>query len=86
VEGEHYLRFSAPDRPGVLAEITGALAAHGISIASLLQPERHASQAVPIVIVTHRATHAAVRAAVDRVQRGGTLRDSPQILRIEREF
>jgi homoserine dehydrogenase len=86
LEGEYYLRFSAPDRPGVLAEITGALGSAGISIASLLQPERHASQAVPIVIVTHRAKQAAVSRALAQIVRGGTLRQSPQLLRIEREF
>ncbi len=86
LEGEYYLRFSAPDRPGVLAEITGALAGSGISIASLLQPERHPSLDVPIVIVTHRAKQVSVNAALAQISRQGTLRAAPQLLRIEREF
>jgi homoserine dehydrogenase len=86
LEGEYYLRFSGPDQPGVLAEITGALAAEQISIASLLQPERHASQAVPIVLVTHRAKQAAVQASLERIRRSGAVGEPPQLLRIEREF
>ena len=39
VPGRFYLRFNVDDRPGVMAEITGILGRHGISIASVIQHE-----------------------------------------------
>ena len=67
----HYLRFSAQDRPGVLAAVTQLLGRHAISIASLHQ-ETGAGAAeldvvkgsVPIVIVTHVAPDGAVQSAL----------------------
>ena len=39
VPGRFYLRFNVDDRPGVMAEITGILGRHNISIASVIQHE-----------------------------------------------
>ena len=39
VPGRFYLRFNVDDRPGVMAEITGILGRHRISIASVIQHE-----------------------------------------------
>lgn len=86
LEGEYYLRFQVRDRPGVLASITGALGSRGISIASVLQPERHESEAVPVVIVTHSAKGAALREALAEIAGGGEVSVSPQVIRIEREL
>ncbi len=86
LECEYYLRFSVPDRPGVLAGITGPLAAGGISIASLLQPERHASELVPVVITTHMAKEAALRQALAEIAASREVGVQPQLIRIEREI
>ncbi len=86
IEGEYYLRFTAPDRPGVLAAITGALGEQGISIASVMQPERHELEAVPVVIVTHPAKHAALNAALQRIHQQGDVSGRTQVIRIEREL
>jgi homoserine dehydrogenase len=86
LEGEAYLRFSVMDRPGVLAHITGALGEQGISIASVLQPERHESEAVPVVIMTHTAKEAALRQALVQIAQAGEVTASPQVIRIEREL
>lgn len=59
-----YLRFTAYDRPGVLAKVAGALGAQGISIASVVQKERQSGKAVPILVLTHDCEERAVRAAV----------------------
>jgi len=50
-----YMRFSAIDRPGVLAKISGILGKHNISIASVTQKEKKNSNIVPIVMMTHEA-------------------------------
>ena len=86
IESEYYLRFTVPDRPGVLATLTGALGARAISIASLVQPERHESEAVPVVITTHVAKESALRQALAEVSASVEVRVEPQTIRIEREI
>ena len=86
LESEFYLRFSVVDRPNVLAHITGALGARGISIASVVQPERHASEAVPVVIVTHLAKESSLREALGEIDDLGDVTGPSQAIRIEREI
>jgi homoserine dehydrogenase len=50
-----YMRFSAIDKPGVLAKISGILGKYRISIASVTQKEKNNSNIVPIVMITHEA-------------------------------
>ncbi len=86
LEGEFYLRFDALDRPGVLAHLAGALGDRDIGIASLLQLEERRSEAVPVVLLTHRVKEAALRAALAEVARLGDICSTPRLLRIEREL
>ncbi len=86
LEGEYYLRFTALDRPGVLSHIAGALGEQGISIASLLQLERHESEAVPVVMMTHPAKEAALRAALAEISRMGDVTAPTQVIPVEREI
>lgn len=55
VKTRFYMRFSAVDKPGVLAKISGILGKHNISIASVTQKEKKSSNIVPIVMMTHAA-------------------------------
>ncbi|MDP3804784.1 MAG: ACT domain-containing protein, partial [Candidatus Omnitrophota bacterium] len=55
VRTRFYIRFSAIDKPGVLARISGILGRHKISIASVTQKERKHAKVVPVVMVTHEA-------------------------------
>ena len=55
VESCFYLRFTAEDKPGVLARIADVLADHGISVASVVQKDGFSHKAVPIVVLTHEA-------------------------------
>lgn len=64
LEMVYYIRFYALDRPGVLARISGILAGHGISIASVIQKGRAVDGAVPIVMLTHEAREQDIRKAV----------------------
>ncbi|MBW2280958.1 MAG: homoserine dehydrogenase [Deltaproteobacteria bacterium] len=84
--GEYYLRFTALDRPGVLATITGALARHGISISSVVQPERHESRAVPVVIMTHSAPERELREALEEAARLEDITAAPRVIRVERDL
>jgi homoserine dehydrogenase len=72
VRSRFYLRGTAQDRPGVLAEIASVLARHHISIASVIQPESPDEQeggSVPLVIMTHTALTGDFRAAVAEIDR-----------------
>ena len=58
------MRIPVLDRPGVMAEISGVLGRHGISIASLIQHETATQGPVSLVIMTHRCEAAAIARAV----------------------
>ena len=65
-----YLRLNVLDRPGVIAKISTLLSKAGISIASIVQPEGHEGDAVPLILMTHRASRAAMdkaRAAIAKL-------------------
>jgi homoserine dehydrogenase len=84
--GEFYVRITALDSPGVLSRITGALGARGISIASVLQEERHESRAVPIVLTTHDVRQADLDAALAEIAKLPEVVAPAQLIRIEREL
>jgi homoserine dehydrogenase len=62
----HYLRLEVPDRPGVLARVAGTLAAEGVGIAALDQPEilDTVGEQVPIRIMTHPVSTTQLDAAL----------------------
>lgn len=70
LSARYYLRVTARDEPGVLAQITRALGDEHISIASFLQHEpSEGSAGVPLVITTHQAQEGAVRRAIQQIDR-----------------
>lgn len=83
IVSKYYIRFQALDRPGVLARIAGALGASGISIASMLQSARSASEVVPIVIMTHEAREADVRRSLAEIDTFEVIRGKSTFIRIE---
>ncbi|MBI5815673.1 MAG: homoserine dehydrogenase [Nitrospinae bacterium] len=63
----YYIRFSVPDRPGVLAQLAGALGESGISIASMIQRGREENTPVSVVMTTHVAVESDLRKALAKV-------------------
>lgn len=85
ISGRFYLRFNVDDYPGVLAEITGILGRHRISIASVIQHEPESDdnqQIVPLVIMTHLATEGAARSALAEIDRLGCVRQTSVRMRV----
>jgi homoserine dehydrogenase len=84
VPGRYYLRFTAQDRPGVMAEITGVLGRHLVSIASVIQhePETKDASFVPLVIMTHRTTEGATSRAVEEIDRLDCVRGASVRMRV----
>jgi homoserine dehydrogenase len=69
VETRYYLRLRVADRPGVLADITRALADVGISIEAMVQKEPPAGEEqVDIIMLTHLTLEKHVDAALRRVE------------------
>jgi homoserine dehydrogenase len=83
VSCQHYVRFTAPDQPGVLSKIAGVLAKHNISIASCVQKGRKVKGSVPLVMLTHEAKEADVRKAVAAIERSKLITGPAVRVRIE---
>ena len=87
LHGRFYLRFTAVDRPGVLAHLAGVLGEHEIGIESVMQKGRGgARESVPVIVLTHPAGEAAVRAALDHIDELEDVTAPTRLLRIEQEL
>ena len=84
LETQYYLRVSAADQPGVLAQIAHTFGAHTISLASVIQKDadNQAGTAV-LVITTHPAREAAMQAALDELRGLATVAAVHNLLRVE---
>ncbi len=81
--GRFYLRLTVADRPGVLAELTAALAAAGVSIESLIQRGTPAGDAaVYVVMVTHAVGQSAVAAALARMAASDAVTARPVMMHL----
>lgn len=76
-----YLRLSVEDRPHVMADVTDILGRHGISLASVVQPEAPEFDGtsevpvVPLIIMTHKTTTGQLAAAERDLQSLKSLRE-----------
>ncbi|MCC7408676.1 MAG: homoserine dehydrogenase [Phycisphaeraceae bacterium] len=78
----YYLRISAKDAPGTLAQVSRVLGEQGISISSMLQHEAAADQFVPVVITTHAARGGALRQALAKIEQLDVTHGPPTAIRI----
>ncbi len=84
-QGGYYIRFSAYDKPGVMAAITKRMAEQDVSLDSIVQrgPRGTPGALANIVIITHETTEAAIRTALDAIEADGKVAERPQMIRIE---
>ncbi len=84
LKGRFYLRFNVEDRPGVLSQIAGILGKHRISIASVYQHDLDICDEgiVPLVIVTHLATHEDTASAIAEISQLDNVRPGTERLKI----
>jgi len=84
VETSYYLRLTALDRPGVLADVTRILADLHISIEAILQKEPHAGEeTVPVIILTQRVQEKNMNAAIARIEQLASIKDKVARIRLE---
>ncbi|MDD3799791.1 MAG: homoserine dehydrogenase [Novosphingobium sp.] len=81
--GRSYIRFTVPDRPGVLAEITAAMRDANVSIESLIQKgDPDDDGEVIIAMVTHEVPESAVNAALHILEGSDSLTVQPLVMQI----
>jgi len=83
ITSRYYLRLSVTDKPGVLAKISAILAAAKIGISSVIQPEGHAGDSVPLILMIHDATNAAMQKALTKIAKLAVVKGKPVMFRVE---
>jgi homoserine dehydrogenase len=63
-EVPHYIRFTVNDRPGIVAEITGALAREHINIRAIVQKPGYPAHALPFVVTVEPCKSSAMERAL----------------------
>jgi homoserine dehydrogenase len=81
VPTRYHVSLDVADRAGVLAAVAGVFARHDVSIATVRQSGRDAS--AQLVIVTHTAPDAALRATVEDLRALDIVRSVASVLRVE---
>ena len=71
------------DEPGVLAQVAGILGDLQIGISSVIQPEEHEPDSVPLVLMVHTATNAQMHSAIDRISKLACVKRPPHMIRVE---
>ncbi len=86
IETRYYVRLVVMDEPGVLAQISSILAKYRISIASVIQKERHdADDTASIVMVTHKAIEKEMQKAMRAIDALDVVKCASRLIRIEEE-
>src|SRR5687768_7985862 len=70
VVSRYYLRLSVTDRPGTLAKIATIRGSLKIGISSVIQPEGHEGDSVPLIFMMHDAPNSAMNKALSRIKIG----------------
>ncbi len=74
-QSKYFIRMKAKDAPGVLADVTGRLAAEGISVSAMMQKGAAPGGKATLIVITHLAPEKAVRRVVKAL--------NPEICRVE---
>jgi homoserine dehydrogenase len=84
VKTRYYLRLNAPDRPGVLAQISKVLGDNSISISSVIQKESElVAQTAIIVIMTYPAKEKGVQKALKQLRQLPEVNEVSNFIRVE---
>jgi homoserine dehydrogenase len=68
-EVPHYIRFTVADRPGIVSEITGALAHEKINIRAIVQKPGYPADALPFVVTVEPCKSSALKRALEGIKR-----------------
>jgi len=79
----YYVRLSVIDKPGVMAKIAGILGRARIGISSIIQPEGHVGEVVPLILMIHDAPDAAMQKALGQIAKLSVVKARPVMIRVE---
>jgi homoserine dehydrogenase len=79
----YYLRLSVVDKPGTLAKIAAILGEAKIGISSVIQPEGHLGESVPLILMIHDAPNAAMTKALAQIRKLPVVKAPPVMIRVE---
>ena len=83
VVARYYVRLSVIDKPGTLARIAAILGRSKIGISSVIQPEGHEGESVPLILMIHDATNAAITRALAKIGSLSAVKAPPVMIRVE---
>ena len=76
-EVPHYIRFLVKDRPGIVSEITGALAKEKINIRAIVQKPGYPPDALPFVVTVEPCKSSALQRALASISTMDCLLEKP---------
>jgi homoserine dehydrogenase len=79
----YFVRLDVVDVPGTLAKIAKVFAASKIGISSVIQPEGHEGESVPLIFMLHDAPNGAVKGALKKIGGLSVVKGTPIMLRVE---
>jgi homoserine dehydrogenase len=83
VVSQYFVRLNVADRPGVLAKIAAIFGQSKIGISSVIQPEGHEGESVPLIFMLHYATNGAVTKALAKIGNLPVVKSKPVMIRVE---
>ena len=84
IESAYYLRMTALDRIGVLAQVTNILSENGISIEAIIQKEPHGGEErVSVVLLTHQVIEKQINSAINAIEKLEGIEGSVMRIRLE---
>jgi homoserine dehydrogenase len=83
VISEYYMRLKVVDKPGTMAKIATVLAKSGIGISSIVQPEGHEGNTVPLILMIHDATTRSMQKALTKISQLSVVKSPPRMIRVE---
>ncbi len=83
IVSRYYVRLNVVDKPGVMAKISTILAAAKIGISSVVQPEGHQGESVPLILMIHDAQNGAVAKALEKISKLPVIKGKPVMIRVE---
>jgi homoserine dehydrogenase len=83
VISRYFVRLNVQDVPGTLAKIAAIFGSAQIGISSVIQPEGHEGESVPLILMLHDAPNGAVTKALKKIEQLPVVKGKPVMLRVE---
>ncbi len=83
VVSRYYVRLNVADKPGTMAKVATILGDAKIGISSVIQPEGHEGDIVPLILMIHDATNATMQQALGKIAKLPVVKGTPVMIRVE---